>query len=72
MPLRPGARACELELRLPAREWGRLQAEAERQKVNLERLLEHATIRFMADLDAGRVTEQLASSLGLRLRPPDR
>jgi hypothetical protein len=38
----------------------RLQAEAERQGVSLERLCEHAALLYLADLDAGRVAEQIA------------
>ncbi|HEY6639020.1 MAG TPA: hypothetical protein VIZ61_15180 [Solirubrobacterales bacterium] len=37
----------------------RLEEEAERQELGLERLIEHAAIFFLADLDAGRVAERI-------------
>ena len=44
--------------------WGRrlvveLEQEALRQGVGFERLLEHAAMFYLADLDAGRVTERI-------------
>jgi hypothetical protein len=36
-----------------------LEQEAERQGLGLERLIEHAAIFFLADLDAGRVAERV-------------
>jgi hypothetical protein len=47
--------ALELTLDLDSNSWNELRQEAERQEVSLERLLEHAIIYFLADLDAGRV-----------------
>jgi hypothetical protein len=47
--------ALELMLDLDADTWNELEQEAERQDVSLERLLEHALVYFLADLDAGRV-----------------
>ena len=37
----------------------RLEQEAERQGVALERLLEHAALLYLADLDAGRLAERI-------------
>ena len=45
----------ELELDLDPDTWRDLGEEAERQEVSVERLLTHAIIYFLADLDAGRV-----------------
>jgi len=47
--------ALELRLDLDPATWRELEEEAERQKVSVERLLEHAIVYFLADLDAGRV-----------------
>jgi len=49
-------RVLELEIRDGT--WQRLRREASRQKVDVERLVEHAALLFIADLDAGRVTEK--------------
>lgn len=37
----------------------RLEEEAERQDLGIERLIEHAAIFFLAELDAGRVAERI-------------
>jgi hypothetical protein len=47
--------ALELKLDLDPDTWRDLDKEAERQEVSVERLLTHAIIYFLADLDAGRV-----------------
>ena len=47
--------ALELKLDLNPDTWRDLDKEAERQEVSVERLLTHAIIYFLADLDAGRV-----------------
>lgn len=39
--------------------WERLEREAERQGVALERLLEHAALLYLADIDSGRVAERI-------------
>jgi hypothetical protein len=39
--------------------WRRFNAEAEAQDVSVERLLEHAALYFVADLNSGRVTERI-------------
>jgi hypothetical protein len=51
--------ALELTLDLDADSWNELKQEAERQEVSVERLLEHAIIYFLADLDAGRVERRV-------------
>jgi hypothetical protein len=51
--------ALELTLDLDADSWNELDHEAERQEVSLERLLEHAIVYFLADLDAGRVERRM-------------
>jgi hypothetical protein len=39
--------------------WQRFHAEAEAQEVPAERLLEHAALYFIADLNSGRVTARI-------------
>jgi hypothetical protein len=55
-------RTLELELDDPC--LPRLEQEAERQGVALERLCEHAALFFLADLDAGRVAERIIRRAG--------
>ncbi len=49
----------DLVLELHARTLKRLEKEAERQGLGLERLVEHAAIFYLADLDAGRVAQRI-------------
>ena len=56
---RAGQPALELTLDLDSDSWNALRQEAERQEVSVERLLEHAIIYFLADLDAGRVERRV-------------
>jgi hypothetical protein len=51
--------ALELRLDLDPHDWLELEEEAERQQVSVERLLEHAIVYFLADLDAGRVERRM-------------
>ena len=51
--------ALELKLDLDPDSWRELDEEAQRQKVSVERLLEHAMLYFLADLDAGRVERRM-------------
>ena len=51
--------ALEFELDLDPDTWRELDEEAERQEVSVERLLAHAIIYFLADLDAGRVERRM-------------
>jgi hypothetical protein len=51
--------AMKLELELDEDVWRELDGEAQRQGVSLERLLEHAVVYFLADLDAGRVERRM-------------
>jgi hypothetical protein len=53
-----------LQLEMGAETRRRLDQEALRQGVGLERLLEHAAMFYLADLDAGRVTEQIVRLTG--------
>jgi hypothetical protein len=48
-----------LVLELGAKCLRRLEQEAERQGLGLERLCEHAAMLYLADLDAGRVAERI-------------
>ena len=49
----------EVRLELAPDRWERLQSEAERQGIRLERLVEHAALLYLADLDSGRVAERI-------------
>ena len=49
----------KLTLDLDPNTWLELEEEAERQQVTVERLLEHAIVYFLADLDAGRVERRM-------------
>jgi hypothetical protein len=62
-----------VELDLEQRIWRELDAESERQGVPLERLLEHAALYLIADLDSGRVPGRFARHLTqTRPRAPSR
>jgi hypothetical protein len=54
----------ELELDLDAEAWTALRQEATRQGVPLERVLEHAALYLLADLDSGRVAAQILEGDG--------
>jgi hypothetical protein len=56
--------ALELTLDLEPDSWNELDREAERQEVSVERLLEHAIVYFLADLDAGRVERRMLDEAG--------
>jgi hypothetical protein len=49
----------EIRLELTRDDWVRLDSEAEHQGIPLERLLEHAPLLYLADLDSGRVAKRL-------------
>jgi hypothetical protein len=51
--------ALKIKLDLDPDTWQELDREAERQEVSIERLLAHAVMYFLADLDAGRVEERM-------------
>ena len=51
--------ALEVSLDLDPAPWQVLESEAERQGVSLDRLVEHATLYFLAELHAGRVVEEI-------------
>jgi hypothetical protein len=54
-----GKPALELRLDFEPDTWRELEQEAKRQQVSVERLLEHAIVYFLADLDAGRVERRM-------------
>ncbi len=60
-PEQEGGLTLALELEISA--WRSLEEEAARQRVRLERLLEHAVLYFIADIDAGRVTLRILKSI---------
>jgi hypothetical protein len=51
--------ALELKVDLDPDSWRELEVEAERQGVSVERLLAHAIVYFLGDLDAGRVERRM-------------
>lgn len=53
-----------LELELDAQSLRVLEQEAQQQELELERLIEHAAIFYLADLDAGRVAERVIGRAG--------
>lgn len=57
-------RTMVLELNAESRR--RLEQEAERQDLGVERLVEHAAIFYLADLDAGRVAARIIRDAGRR------
>jgi hypothetical protein len=60
-PFKPRGRGTPREVRpeLGRECWERLEGEAERQGVALERLLEHAALLYLADIDSGRVADRV-------------
>lgn len=59
--LRQGSPEEEIEVELEIEEalWRELRAEASRQRVTITQLLEHAALYYVAELDAGRLTERI-------------
>jgi hypothetical protein len=56
--------ATEIEFCIDAAVWTELGAEAARQGIGREELLQHAALFFLADRDAGRVARRVFRSLG--------
>lgn len=61
----------ELELNVDDLIWIALEAEAYEQEVAIDRLLEHATLYFAAEMDAGRATERILEELGREEEPEE-
>jgi hypothetical protein len=63
---KPGGRGVPREIRLEVNRdcWVGLQGEAGRQGVPLERLLEHAALLYLADVDSGRVANRVLGCAG--------
>ena len=55
----PAEKTVDLELDLDNETWEELESEALRQRVTIERLVEHAALYLMADLDSGRVATRI-------------
>jgi hypothetical protein len=57
---KPGGQGAPREVRpeLGRDRWERLEGEAASQGIALERLLEHAALLYLADLDSGRVADR--------------
>jgi hypothetical protein len=59
------AAPLELDVELDDRAWEEAEAEAARQRVPLERLLEHAAMYLIADLDSGDVAARIAADAAI-------
>ena len=59
------AAQLELDVELEDRAWDEAEAEAARQRVPLERLLEHAAMYLIADLDSGDVAARIAADAAI-------
>jgi hypothetical protein len=55
----PGPEELEVAVALDPTDWRALEREAERQQVSLERLLVHAALLLIADVDSGRVAMRI-------------
>jgi len=49
----------EVRLEVDADRWKVLESEAQRQGIPLERLLEHAVLLYLADIDSGRLAKRV-------------
>lgn len=58
-PIAPDARSVTVPIELDEETWKVVAEEAERQRVSAERLIEHAVLYFLADLDSGRIAGRL-------------
>ena len=63
---KPRGRGVPREIRFEVSRdcWQRLESEAGRQGVSLQRLLEHAAMLYLADTDSGRVADRLLGDTG--------
>src|SRR5215211_2330034 len=50
----------KLEIELRGETWEALRERAREERTTVERLLEHATLQLIADIDSGRVTTRVA------------
>lgn len=55
----PGDADLDVALDVDDVTWRRFEAEAEKQDVPIERLLEHAALYYVADLNSGRVAARI-------------
>ena len=55
----------ELDVELEDRTWEEAESEAARQRVSVERLLEHAALYLVADLDSGNVAARIAADAAI-------
>ena len=60
---RRGGEGIRLELRIEEGLWRSLEEEAERQGVDVSKMLEHAVLYFAAEVDAGRFAERILDEL---------
>lgn len=59
-----GDASLEVKLELDDEDWRLISSEASRQGVSAQRLLGHATLCLIADLDSGRVAERMLAEPG--------
>jgi hypothetical protein len=57
-------RPLAVTVALEEAEWGALEVEAVHQRVPIERLIEHAALLFLADIDSGRVAVRIVEDGG--------
>jgi hypothetical protein len=60
-----------IELLIDTDLWLQFEAEAERQGITTQQLLEHAAFYFAAELDAGRVTQRILDDLDAKATKND-
>ncbi len=60
---RSSSERVDLELSVEDSLWSALEAEANDQDVTVERLLEHATLYYAAEVDAGRIAGRILGEL---------
>jgi hypothetical protein len=63
-PVVPDGDSARVTIELDDETWKVVAEEAERQRVSAERLIEHALLYFLADLDSGRIADRLDEVLG--------
>jgi hypothetical protein len=60
---REPVQAVELRVLVDEALWGSLEEEARRQEVDVRQMLEHAVLYFVAEVNAGRVTERILDDI---------
>jgi hypothetical protein len=60
----PNGNTATVRIKLDEETWKAVVQEADRQRVSVERLVEHATLYFLANFDSGRIAGHLDEMLG--------